>query len=325
MRATIRSGVGAVALLGSLLVQGCNVQFDLDGPSQVSPGSLVDYTLNATNPGVCPVGEVDAIVIPFLSPEEIQIVGNDDLAQIILALLNGICLGEPFELPDGLVCRVEGNAVICERESGFSTPGGNPLTVTTPAGPLFTCERDGSKLTCQLSHPALAAALASNNVAQTLTCIQDGGEVDCHADRINPGQTLSSSFGLTAPFAPGVYRTFVIGGAFEEGVCRSGSSNAGGPCDTDAQCPGGTMDDCAAGICINDMTQATGGGCDDDTDCAGGESCVPCGDPNEILLPLACQQITVTATAPAMSPIAMAGAVLTLLTLALFALRRRAR
>lgn len=322
MRAATRMGLATVALCASLLLHGCGVRISLTGPSVVGPGGQVPYSLALENPSACPVGDVEAIVVPFIRIPEIDVDGDPDLEDLFVEFLLALCTGQPFELPDGIICRIEGNEIICEVPDGQAPPGG-PFTVSTSKGPMLECEGGSTSFRCSIASGALSSALATTAALQTLNCAQVGEVVECEAGQIDGGQTLSSNFSVTAPTAPGTYQTFVLAGADERGVCTSASSAAGAPCDSDADCPGGTMDDCASSVCVNDTTMAAGAGCEDSGDCAMGESCVACDANEELLLPIACQQITVGTPAPAMSPAGLAVSVLLLLALSAFALRRR--
>jgi hypothetical protein len=75
---------------------------------------------------------------------------------------------------------------------------------------------------------------------------------------------------------------------------------------------------------VSDTSDATSGGCEDDSDCLMSEHCVQCGPGDTLFLPLACQQLTVEVSTPALSPFAVGGAALAaFLAQALVYLRRR--
>jgi hypothetical protein len=317
-------GLGVAIALAMVVVSGCAIEVTLTGPSTAGSGTPVQMDLGLRNASQCPVGEIEAIVFAFIPEDEIEIESDDEgLEELLRELFSALCRGTSFELPDGFVCRVEGEGIICEDDTALSTPGGGSATVSTPRGTILTCQRSAGSVQCQ--GPALLTGANTVSAAQTILCAQLGDTAFCGVDVLAPGQSIGEQLTFTAPTEPGTYFSLAFGGSFAGGVCMDGS-NVGQACSDDTDCPAGTADNCGSGICVDDVTEATGAGCNVDGDCDTGESCVACQttDLDGLFLPIACFETQVASlTAPATSSWTLVGSVLAILALGFFGLRWR--
>lgn len=315
---------GAMMILALAFASGCAVEVTVTGPETASPGSPVQMTLGFQNRNFCPVGEVVGVFFPFISIDELEVEGEGELADLVLALFTAVCRQTDIDLPD-IDCRIVEGQLECDPPSGgLSTPGGEGVTVSGPGGSILACQRreDGG-LRCRLP---LATTLPSVVAAplQTISCSPPSPSL-CTGS-LASGGSVSHVFDLHAPLPLGEY--FSIGLAFSTtdlGVCIDGD-NAGEPCDDDLDCANATLG-CGTGICVDDETAEVGSGCNDTGDCDAGETCIDCaglsGDPLGFI---GCQVTQVVPgsvlPAPAASPLGLLAAVLSALAVAFFGLRR---
>ena len=253
--------------------------------------------------------------------------GDDELVAIIQALIFGVCTGGELQFPDGVVCRLEDLTIVCEMEAlrtGAESTGS--VTVTSPAGVLLTCERDGSRITCERGSARTTAA--STFAQQSLTCIPGmDSSVDCSLASLTGGEMATANLTLPAPTTEGVFFNILFGRANVGRVCRDGT-NAGSPCGSAMDCPGGTMNNCLTGVCVNDTSGAAGIGCDPDAPaCPMGQTCTSCdaGIAEFATFPFACSQtqVAIPRPAPALSPWGWAAMLFAIFGLEVVRRRRR--
>jgi hypothetical protein len=293
----------------------------------VPAGGTVDFKIKLTNPSRCPVGNVQALLIPFTTLADFGESTDPDLLNLFQSLVLAACSGQPVEAPGGVICHIDGGMLICDFVD-FATAPEVIGDISLPlGGRRVACHRAGSRVTCQLPMLPSTNGEASGAVSTaTLVCTPSGDEAQCTASSLAGGEMVMANVSLTAP--PGISGTFqnlVFAGAFKLGVCKTGADQ-GQPCNGDSNCTGGGVGSCGEGICVNDMSdETTGVGCDVTADCGTGASCVACrGDGPSIPLGIACSGIGVNlAAAPTMSPWALATATFVLLAIGVVAMRRQ--
>jgi len=328
---SMRVAAAGVALCGLTVLVGCGVQVDLtSSPAQVTEGQPVNFTLKVTNPSKCPVGDVEAALIPFFPVEEISLSSDPAIDTALHEGLNALCTNQPFQIP-GYNCNFVGGDLVCNPISPDTTaPTSGPIPLSSPAADILSCEHQGSQVVCKVRPLSQTMGASVTGSPVTLpACVPIGNQfVVCLFGNLDPGASASIDIALPASRARLRLDNFFVAEAGEQGVCKDGS-NAGFPCDGDADCTGGSMGSCATGICIDNTTQATSHGCTTSMDCGMNETCTQC-QPNQqglTNIALACTQTDVVASAPApvMSRWGLAAAVLALLSVAAVGLRFRPR
>jgi len=281
---------------------GCGLVVKLTStPKFVAPGGTVHHNIKLTNPSKCPALAIDAELTPFVPAEDIVVQGDDMIVAFIQALIFGTCTGGELVLPDGVVCRLEELTIICEMESlrtGPDTSGS--ATVSSSAGVFFTCERDGSQIRCERG-PASTTA-GSTFATQALTCVPGmGGSYDCTLASLPGGDMATATIDLPAPTTAGLFFNILFGQAVVGRVCADGT-NAGKACASVLDCPGGSINNCLSGVCVDDTTGAAGVGCNPDTPaCPMGQTCTSCDEGiEELTFPFSCSQTQVVQ--PTVSP-----------------------
>jgi hypothetical protein len=298
-----------ILVLSLCFGSGCGLIVELTTtPAVVDPGGDVDFAIKLTNPSRCPAAFISANLQPFVPAEEIVVEGDDELVDIIQALIFGACTGGELTFPDGVTCRLEGLTIVCEAEDAFSTPGDSgTATVSSPAGVLLNCERQGSRFTCTRG-PASAGTTAASTFSQaTLACGPGmGTSIECGLTSLAGGEMATANFTLPAPGMQGIYFNILFASANVGLVCADGT-NAGSPCLSAMDCPGGTMNNCVSGVCVDDTSGAAGVGCNPEMPaCPSGDTCISCseGIGEFATFPFACSQTQVLLShkAPTLAP-----------------------
>jgi hypothetical protein len=302
-------------------ITGCTVDIDLTtSPDTVPFGGEVTFDVKVTNVSACPVGDISAIILPFVEPNS----GTAEDDSLLDALCSGTLPGGDF--PSGVECSVQGDMVVCG-PSGPEDPVEGPEETLFESGTganMFRCVRRGDSLTCRL--PVAAAEILAEQAASPLSCSAVGPMAFCSANELDVGEMQSDSFVLAAN-TPGHVRNlaFVIAND-DAGVCKTGSP--GVPCSVDADCSG-MGNSCGGGICSGSSGGAKDGfGCSigNAGDCPGG-TCTACGPPSggDLSAGIACTETSVGVEAPAMSAwmLALTAAALPIATV--LAQRRRQR
>lgn len=307
---TGKAAVLVTMVLSLCFGSGCGLIVQLTTtPAVVAPGGDVDFAIKLTNPSKCPATNISANLQPFVPAEDIVIQGDDDLVDIIQALIFGICTGGELVLPDGVTCRLEGLTIVCETEDFLRTgpESTGSATVSSPAGVLLACEGSGSRFACQRG-PASTSTTGASTFAQASLICGPGmdSSVDCGLASLAGGEMATANLTLPAPATRGVFFNILFASANVGLVCADGT-NAGSPCLSAMDCPGGTMNNCLSGVCVDDMTGAAGVGCNPDTPvCPMGQTCTACSEGIDefATFPFACTQSQVlrTHTAPTLVP-----------------------
>jgi hypothetical protein len=318
-------------------VTGCGVQVELtSSPDHVTQGEPVNFTIKVTNPSKCPVGDVNAVLIPFFPLPEISLSGDPTIDDAIHQAFQALCTDQPFQLP-GLTCQFVNGQLVCQNTGpDTNAPVNGEVPLTSPAADFLSCQREGSRLTCKIR--SISSALGTNAAGSPITlpsCVtlnNQMGEIneitECTIGDMAPGASFTTQVTLSALRHGHILDNLLIADAGQQRVCKDGSRQ-GQPCDVDMDCTGGSMGSCATGICIDNNTQATGAGCNTTPDCGATESCVQCqpNQPGISNVGLDCTQTEVFASAgaPVMSRWGLAAAVVALLAVASIGLRLRPR
>lgn len=331
IRVSMRVAVVGMVVCGLTALAGCGVQVDLTStPSQVTQGQPVNFTLKVTNPSKCPVGNVEAALIPFFPVEEISLSSDPSIDTALHEGLQGLCTNQPFQIP-GYDCNFVSGDLVCNPTSPDTTaPTSGPIPLSSPASDILSCEHQGSQVVCKIRplSQTMGASVSGNTIALP-ACVPLGNDyVICLFGDLAPGASSTTDIAVPAGRPRLRLDNFFVAEAGEQGVCKDGS-RAGQPCNEDADCTGGSMGSCATGICIDNTTQATGNGCATNMDCGMNETCTQCRPNQQNLtdIALACTQTDVLASAPApvMSRWGLAAAVIALLGVAMVGLRFRPR
>lgn len=327
MTNSMRTACRRVAIVGIALclalTSGCGLVLELTAtPNRVAPGGTVEFGIRATNPSQCPFGDVDLLLIPFVTIDDLEVHGDEELVDFF-QLFIGFCNGQG--VPEDVECRFEDEELICDLVIDSAAQSGSGTgVVRSPAGPLLVCEREGGRVACRRPSADDGELGGAALFPLGLSCVPAAGAINCVAPLIQPGATLDTNVLLSAPTTHGSYYSLLIGGAWERGICK----DTGETCSSGTDCPGGTEDMCAPGICIDGQTGAQGLGCEDNSECPTGSACVICTPDNGVApLPVTCVATQVqppTAAAPTLSPWAIAAAVLMLIAQAYYLRRRRA-
>ena len=322
-----------VAVMVAALCGGCSrIDVDLSSsPSTVRVGDPVTFDVALMNRSTCPIGNVTALLVPFV-PRNLLIDRIQDPAvrNTLSNALDAFCNGGTFDIPGSGGCQISNGELICMANDTTGGTGGAPATATmlsTDSNGSITCETDGSRITCHipLSIAAMGEQIGADSVGNSLSPLVcgtgPGGRLGaCFTVKLDPGETKTGQLMMT-PFDGGPTRNFILATATKnQGVCKTGTKDA--PCSTNADCAG-MSNTCGSGICSGGTND--GLGCDVAGDCTGG-SCVACTVPpdGQILSNLACTSTNVVRPqlAPMLSPSGIAAVVVLLLGVAYVALRR---
>ncbi len=326
----------AVAVMVAALCAGCSrIDVDLSSsPSTVRTGDPVTFDVALMNRSTCPVGNVTALLVPFV-PRNLLInqITDPAVRNALSNALDAFCNGGTFDIPGSGGCQIANGELICMGgdTTGNST-GGAPATATmlsTDTDGSITCETDGSRITCHipLSMAGMGEQIGASSVGNSLSPLvcatgPNGRLGACFTLKLDPNETKSGQIIMT-PLDGGLTRNFILAFATKnQGVCKTGLKDV--PCSANADCAG-MSNTCGSGICSGGTND--GHGCDVAGDCPGaGGSCVACTVPpdGQVLANLACTSTNVVRPelAPTLSRPGIAAVIVLLLGVGYLALRR---
>jgi len=329
MKALRGIGGATFGMVLGALCSGCVIDVDLESsPDLANIGTPIRFDIGVTNRSVCPVGNVTAVLFPFIVKDSIiNRIQDPELRELLRDFANALCSGQdPTLLSVGTSCELVTGDLICSLQR--QTPGGTQERVallSTDKGDEVTCEAAGSTVTCRIPKAILdmgAQAVATASTVGTLPCQQIDGIVVCFTLRLDPNETKAGGVEIAVDKS-GTLRNFIIAAAGkDDGVCASGLIK-GVPCDDDGDCLG-PMPRCGEGMCIGGTRD--GFGCDDVTYCPGGTECRACGTTNgDIFAGLACTETVVGTPTPTVSPWGLGAAAILLTGIGCLSLRYRQR
>ena len=332
-RKAFATRVGTTVIVAALCAGCSNIDVDLSSsPSAVGIGQPVTFNVAVMNRSTCPVGNVTALLVPFV-PRNLLIdrIPDPQVRKTLSDAVDAFCGGGTFDIPGSGGCQIANGELTCTGDdTSGNTTSGAQVTATmlsTDTNGDITCETDGVHVTCHipLSMVAMGEQIGADSTANSLGPLVcgtgPGGRLGaCFTVKLDPSETKSGQLIMT-PTNGGLTRNWILAvAAKNHGVCKTGTK--GVPCSSDTDCSG-MSNTCGSGMCSGGSND--GFGCDVAGDCTGG-SCVACTVPpdGQILANVACTATNVLRPqlAPTLSPAGMAAAVVLLLGVAYLALRR---
>jgi hypothetical protein len=333
-RRTFATRVGATVIAAALSAGCGRIDVDLSStPSAVRIGEPVTFNVTLTNRSTCPLGNVTALLLPFV-PKDLLINRIQDPAvrQTLSDAVDAFCTGGTFDIPGSGGCQISNGELTCmgNDTAGDTTSGAlATATMLSTGDGNVTCETDGSHITCHIpqSIVAMGEQIGADATANSLSPVVCGAGPNgrlgaCFTLKLDPSETKSGQFMLT-PTDGGLTRNWILAFATRnKGVCKTGTK--GVPCSGDSDCSG-MSNTCGSGMCSGGSND--GFGCDDSTECPDPGVCVACTVPpdGQLLSNLACTttNVVLAATkAPMLSSRGLIAAVVLLLAVAYLAFRR---
>jgi hypothetical protein len=337
-----RTVTAVVAAALGLALSGCMVNVDLDtSPEVVQAGQPVLFEVEVSNPDVCPVGGIVALIFPFIPKDAIiGQIRNDHLREFLGEAVDAFC-SDRFEIPPDAQgsCAFEGSDLVCRvtgLEGQLPAESQANIPVAEAAGTSVTCDIGAGTITCRIPGSIVQMAQQAGEepeegILDELLCYPAGPIRVCLGAGLAGFGSATGELELT-PERVGTLRNLII--AFPTvhgGVCES-SIVKNVPCDPDATNPCVISSvACSPGICTSGSATVGGSrvgrGCDTTSDCgtSNNPTCTPCGD--RFLPGIDCtttRSIRVS-PAPAMSTWGLFATALGLFGVAAFALRRMRR
>jgi hypothetical protein len=331
------------------LSAGCKVSVDLQtAPNPAFVGRPEDFAVSVSNQSNCPVGDVQALVFPFIpTGDDMKAFGDDSEKDKLSSSIDAFCSGQPVGDLDGIGvnCTFISSDVLC-RIQGLPGVGPGVQPAVEPDPPIsdtdVTCASGSDSVACRIPGAMLQAGVSASSQTGDgayLSCnhVYGPGPLGavCSADTIGPGMTAKGLFQLETK-QTGVFHNWAVVLAEKAfGVCSKGTSNPvppNTPCQATADCTG-SLDACLPGICVQGSSSLIGYGCAQDTGiggCGTNGKCQMCGgstSPEAILATIDCTTTRAfrDAQAPMLSKVGLLVAFLVLSAGGFVTLRRRAR
>ena len=330
-----------VAITATALCAGCRIDVGLNSsPPTVRIGQPVTFDVTLTNRSTCPVGNVTALLFPFIPKDQrISQISDPVERQALSDAVDAFCTGGNYN-PGGMSsCQIVNGELICEAGDTTGDTTGttqSEMTMLSSEEGDVTCSTDGSQVTCRVPPSIvqmgeqLGASSGGDATAGSLSPVicaagPNGNLGACFTAKLDVNETKTGQIVIPANES-GIVRNWIIAFATKNnGVCKAGAGTKGVPCENSSDCPGAAA--CGAGLCSGGAND--GFGCDTataGTDCPGGGTCNLCTttpEEGEVLSGLACTTTDVTGqTAPVMSRWGMAAVVVLLLGVGYAAFRR---
>ena len=319
-----------VAAIAAAMCSGCS-RIDVDltsAPRGAHIGEPVTFTVTLRNRSTCPLGNVTALLLPFIPRDRlINRITDPETRQTVSAAVDAFCSGGTFDIPGSGGCQIINGDLFCTVAGDASnlTVGAQTETVlSTDTVGSVTCATDGSSLTCHIPQAMVqmgeqvGADAVANSMSPLICAPGPNGRLGaCFTTKLDPNETKTGQLMFT-PTQGGFYRNFILAFATKNhGVCH-GSNR---PCGDNSDCTG--MVTCESGICSND-----GFGCSSSEDCPAGGTCDPCTVPDDgqLLSNVACTltSVVVVTPAPTLSRWGIGAAVMLLFGVAYLTVRRTA-
>ncbi len=326
----------ALGLALAALCAGCGIDVDLTStPATVHVGEPVTFDIAMTNRSSCPVGNVTAILVPFV-PKDFLIsrISDPNQQAQASAAADAFCTGGDYTVPGGMAeCQIIDGEIICMvgGDTSGSTSAASAV-MTTVGGDEIHCDTNASGVTCHIPPSIagmgehMAADSSSETTANSLSPVVCGIGPNGHAGacftlKLDAGETKTGQLVFTPIYGGTLHNWTVAFSTKNNGVCKTAKNV---PCEDINDCPGQT--DCLPGICVGG--DLDGYGCNSNGDCETGGVCSPCTTPEDgqVLSGLACTTTdAIGYRAPAMSPWALAFAALVLLAMGYLGFRQGRR
>jgi hypothetical protein len=325
------------------LSAGCKVSVDLQtAPNPAFVGRPEDFAVSVSNQSNCPVGDVQALVFPFIpTGDDMKAFGDDSEKDKLSSSIDAFCSGQPVGDLDGIGvnCTFISSDVLC-RIQGLPGVGPEVQPAVEPDPPIsdtdVTCASGSDSVACRIPGAMLQAGVSASSQTGDgayLSCnhVYGPGPLGavCSADTIGPGMTAKGLFQLETK-QTGVFHNWAVVLADKaNGVCTQGTGTPNQPytpCQHNSDCNSGSS--CRSRICTAGTLK--GYGCSLDSQCGTYGKCEGCtGSISEEAI-LATIDCTTTrafrdAQAPMLSKVGLLVAFLVLSAGGFVTLRRRAR